>query len=320
MPEIKRPYSQVADFADLPSALHYLWYTFHFLPNSFSDQRTQQILTSDCVKSILLVAVNSAHQSVDDYCFNLTCRLCYNKFKSLKTTNAALLTYICFVFSKVQSTPKTQHSTLDETCLVGRFPLPSKQVIESCLQFYETRPQATKQVARRQDACHVLVRQETSSFSPFPRVHLSRGSLDQALVPPALSAGHRSAPNPVRHDLNPDLSSADAHAAQVAYDRLGEKSQKFSGPVVTGTYYPPDNKRSRSRSPRRSMARTSSISARSMSSEHHRSPSRSRSRSPSSSRDTQLIIPSPWSQPSTSQQNLHIISSSPSTFQFSPSQ
>ena len=222
MPEPKRPYSQVADFADLPSALHYLWHTFHFLPNSFADLRTQQVLTSDCIKSSLLLSVNSAKQPVEDFCFNLTCRLCYSKFKSLKTTNTALLAYICYVFTKIQSAPKTIHSAVDETLLLGRFPLPSRQVIESCLQFYETRPKALViQAAPSRTDGNLQVLQSTSCFNPFPREQGSPKSVGASLGASSLYQRPRLTSNTVLNKYSADLSHEDDFAAQSAFNNLG---------------------------------------------------------------------------------------------------
>jgi hypothetical protein len=248
MPEDKSPYSQAADFADLPSALHYLWYTFHFLPNSFADQRTQQVLTSDCIKSCLLVSVNSAKVPVEDFCFNLTCRLCYNRFKSLKTSNAALLAYICYVFTKVRSTPKTDHSSVDETVLLGRFPLPSRKVIESCLQFYETRPKSVvkKTTASRSDS-NLQVLQSTSCFNPFPREESSSKRVGPSLHPIDLRQRSRPAPNPMLNKYNTDLSNEEDVAAQIAFNNLGSVPGGYTGTSIRTPSRPvPRNSRSRS--------------------------------------------------------------------------
>ena len=289
MPEPKRPYSQVADFADLPSALHYLWHTFHFLPNSFSDLRTQQVLTSDCIKSSLLLSVVSAKLPVEDFCFNLTCRLCYNKFKSLKTTNAALLTYICHVFTKVQSAPKTIHSAVDETILLGRFPLPSRQVIESCLQFYETRPKAVaNQVAPSRTDSNLQVLQGTSCFNPFPREHGSSKSVGTSLGAGSLCQRSRLASNPVLNKYDAGLSHEDDFAAQSAFENLGTSLGKTSTTPSTSSRYEP----STIRNPTSFSAQTSCstrVSDRSDAFPALSKRSRSRSRSPTSSQDTQPL-------------------------------
>ena len=293
MPETKRPYSQVADFADLPSALHYLWYTFHYLPNSFPDLRTQQVLTSDCIKTNLLLSINSAKLPVEDFCFNLTCRLCYNKFKSLKTTNAALLAYICHVFTKVQSAPKTVHSSVDEAVLLGRFPLPSRQVIEKCLHFYETRPKTiANQVAPSRNDSNLQVLQSTSCFNPFPRKQESPKPMGPTLGTGILCQRSRLASNPVLNKYDADLSYEDEIAAQKSFDNLGTFLGETSKIPSTSSRYESLSIRSpRSYSPPSSAQRSNSTRSfnRAEASPALSRRSRSRSRSPTSSQETQPL-------------------------------
>lgn len=290
MSAAKRPYTQAADFADLPSALLYLWHTFHFLPNSFPDQRTQQVLTSDCIKSCLVVFINSAKASVQDFCFNLTCRLCYSKFKALKTSNPALLAYICNVFTQVQSAPKAHHSTVDETVLLGRFPLPTRQVVESCLQFFETRPKsAAKKIAPSSSKSNLQVLQETSRFNPFS----SEGSSSRQMGSSVHSRDdcQRSgfATNSVLRKFDANVSNEDDFAAQIAFNNLA------TFPSVSGTSRSTSSRsitrKSRSRSPPSSAHSRSAVGGLNRPAALLASAPRSRSRSssPSSSRDTQPL-------------------------------
>lgn len=290
MSEEKRPYTQATDFADLPSALHYLWHTFHFLPNSFSDQRTQQVLTSDCIKSCLLVSIKSANACVQDFCFNLTCRLCYNKLKALKTSNSALLAYICHVFTKVQSTPKTNHSSVNETVLLGRFPLPTRQAIETCLQFYEARPKSTiKKIAPSGSKSNLLVLQETSCFNPFPREDGCSRQMGSPVHSRDICQGPGFATASVLRKFDADVSYQDAVAAPIAFNN------RSTVPSVSGTSSSTSSKsgfrRSRSRSPPPSAPARSAVLGlkRPTALLANALRSRSRSSSPSSSKDTQPL-------------------------------
>ena len=95
---MQRPYTQPQDFNDLPQDLHFVWKSSYVLKNSsissFADPHTLQLLTLDCIKTVLTQGIQSSNELLSDFCLNLTCRLCLRKFKKLKLDPAPCLCHI----------------------------------------------------------------------------------------------------------------------------------------------------------------------------------------------------------------------------------
>ena len=140
---MQRPYTQPQDFNDLPQSLLFVWKTTHVLKKSrfttFDDPLSRQVLTVDCIKTLLEQSLLERGCTLSDFCFNLTCRLCLRNYKKLKL-DPALLAYITHVVSKIQNSSASIHSSIEEAKLLGRFPLPSEEALTACLQFFDKRP------------------------------------------------------------------------------------------------------------------------------------------------------------------------------------
>ena len=192
-----RPYTNPQDFNDLPQDLHFVWRSAHVLKNSqltsFSDPLSQQLLTIDCIKTILEHSLIDRGCSLSDFCFNLTCRLCLRTFKKLKL-DAALLAYITHVIAKIQNSTATLHSSIEETKLLGKFPLPTEETLTACLKFYDKRPRIIGTIPHQVTGSLLLHSRPTG---PHPLDRLQESSRRMA---PSLNYQW---PSPSDHDLRP---------------------------------------------------------------------------------------------------------------------
>ena len=195
---MQRPYTQPQDFNDLPQDLHFVWKSSYVLKNSsvssFADPHTLQLLTLDCIKTVLTQGIQSSNELLSDFCLNLTCRLCLRKFKKLKL-DPALLAYVTYVAGKVQGSSAQVHSSISETKLLGHFPIPTETTITQCLNYYDSRPRIVTRLPN--NFTHSLqLHQDPAGPNSLGRVqqgpgrvapgfdHRQFGGSDKVLLPP----------------------------------------------------------------------------------------------------------------------------------------
>ena len=170
---MQRPYTKAQDFNDLPQALLFVWKSTHVLKNSkfatFEDPLSRQILTVDSIKAILEQSLLDLGCSLSDFCFNLTCRLCLRNFKKLKL-DPALLAYLTHVVAKIQNSTAAVHSSIEEAKLLGKFPLPSEETLDACLQFFSKRPRITERPLLHQVSSSLQLHVGPASSHPLDRL------------------------------------------------------------------------------------------------------------------------------------------------------